>query len=179
MNWISPQTLGGSFSSVSKPIFASKYAFCSIFRDLQDLQTFAPLQIQDLQTVALLQFSSQKLQNLSRLVLCCIEAKFCNQILIFQRFSGSTRQTHFCTAPISKFCKNSAKLFAEKCKKCPIFSSISSFFAPILMKFDRNFTGFLEMRQFISTFAAIRWNFDKLRENLPNVDKILKISDRI
>ena len=44
---IHPQTLGGSFSSVSKPIFASKYAFCSIFRDLQDLQTFAPLQIQN------------------------------------------------------------------------------------------------------------------------------------
>ena len=34
----------GSFSSVSKPIFASKYSFCSIFRDLQDLQTFAPLE---------------------------------------------------------------------------------------------------------------------------------------
>ena len=41
------KTLEGSFSSVSRPIFASKYAFCSIFRDLQDLQTFAPLQIQN------------------------------------------------------------------------------------------------------------------------------------
>ena len=36
----------GSFSSVSKPIFAIKYSFCSIFRDLQDFKTFAPLQIQ-------------------------------------------------------------------------------------------------------------------------------------
>ena len=37
--------LAGSFSAVSKRIFASKYAFDSIFQDLQDVQTFAPLQI--------------------------------------------------------------------------------------------------------------------------------------
>ena len=37
------QTLEGSFSSVSAPICASKHSFCSIFRDLQDLQSFAPL----------------------------------------------------------------------------------------------------------------------------------------
>ena len=41
------QTLDGSFSSASKPIFAPKYVFCSIFRELQDLQSFAPLQFQD------------------------------------------------------------------------------------------------------------------------------------
>ena len=41
------QTLDGSFYSVSRPIFASKYSFFSIFRDLQDLHTFAPLQIQN------------------------------------------------------------------------------------------------------------------------------------
>ena len=35
--------LWGSFSAVSKPIFASKYSFYSmIFRDLQDLHSFAP-----------------------------------------------------------------------------------------------------------------------------------------
>ena len=33
-------------SAVSKPIFATKYSFCSIFRDLRDLHTFAPLRIQ-------------------------------------------------------------------------------------------------------------------------------------
>ena len=38
------QTLEGSFSSVSKPIFATKASFFSIFRDLQDLQSFAPLE---------------------------------------------------------------------------------------------------------------------------------------
>ena len=41
------QTLDGSFSSVSRPIFAPKYLFFSIFRDLQDLHTSAPLQIQN------------------------------------------------------------------------------------------------------------------------------------
>ena len=44
-----PQISDGSFSAVSKPIFASKYAFFSIFRALQDSQTFAPLHIQNLQ----------------------------------------------------------------------------------------------------------------------------------
>ena len=31
-----PLTLEGSFSAVSKPIFASKYAFFSVFRDLHE-----------------------------------------------------------------------------------------------------------------------------------------------
>ena len=46
------QTLDGSFSSASKPIFAPKYAFCSIFRELQDLQSFAPLQFQNLRKIS-------------------------------------------------------------------------------------------------------------------------------
>ena len=41
------QTLESSFSSVSKPIFATKYSFFSFFRGLKDLHTFAPLQIQN------------------------------------------------------------------------------------------------------------------------------------
>ena len=40
------QYLAGSFSAVSKRIFARKYAFDSIFQALQDLHTFAPLQSQ-------------------------------------------------------------------------------------------------------------------------------------
>ena len=39
--------LAGSFSAVSKRNFAGKYAFDSIFQDLQDLHTFAPLQSQN------------------------------------------------------------------------------------------------------------------------------------
>ena len=37
------QTLGGPFSAVSTATIATKYSFCWIFRDLQDLQSFAPL----------------------------------------------------------------------------------------------------------------------------------------
>ena len=39
--------LAGSFSAVSKRNFARKYAFDSIFQDLQDLHPFAPLQSQN------------------------------------------------------------------------------------------------------------------------------------
>ena len=43
------ETLEGSFSAVSTPIFASKYSFFRIFRDLSDSHPFVPLQIQKLQ----------------------------------------------------------------------------------------------------------------------------------
>ena len=39
-------TLDGSFSAVWTATIASKDAFCSIFRDLQDLHSFAPLESQ-------------------------------------------------------------------------------------------------------------------------------------
>ena len=39
--------LAGSFSAVSKRMFARKYAFDSIFQALQDLHPFAPLQSQN------------------------------------------------------------------------------------------------------------------------------------
>ena len=39
--------LAGSFSAVSKLYFARKYAFDSIFKALQDLHPFAPLQSQN------------------------------------------------------------------------------------------------------------------------------------
>ena len=45
------ETLEGSFSAVSTPIFASKYSFCSVFRDLQDCHTFAPLEAQNLRKI--------------------------------------------------------------------------------------------------------------------------------
>ena len=43
----SVQTLEGSFSAVSTATIATKYSFCSVFRDLQDLQSFAPLRSQN------------------------------------------------------------------------------------------------------------------------------------
>ena len=42
----------GSFSAVSKPNFASKYLFCSIFQDLHNEHAFAPPTTKNLQTFA-------------------------------------------------------------------------------------------------------------------------------
>ena len=41
------QTLEGSFSAVWTATIATKYSFCRVFRDLQDLQSFAPLRSQN------------------------------------------------------------------------------------------------------------------------------------
>ena len=43
-------------SSVSKPIFATKYSFFSNLRELQNKYTFAPLQIQNLQFFSIFPF---------------------------------------------------------------------------------------------------------------------------
>ena len=50
--WIFPQTLRGSFSAVSTPIFASKYSLESSWRDLQDVHTFAPLRSQNFSQIS-------------------------------------------------------------------------------------------------------------------------------
>ena len=72
------QTLEGSFSSVSKPIFATKYSFFSILRDLQDLHTFAPLQTQNLR---------KNSSNFFRMF-----AQISAKILIFRQFSSNFAQ---------------------------------------------------------------------------------------
>ena len=73
----SSQTLDGSFSAVSKPIFATKQPFESIFRDLQDLQSFAPLRSQNFNktssnfSVCLLNFPTKVADFLQLFVLKC------------------------------------------------------------------------------------------------------------
>ena len=57
------QTLEGSFSAVSTPIFASKYSLESIFRDLQYLHTFAPLRSQKIQFKIVNIFAKLKIEN--------------------------------------------------------------------------------------------------------------------
>ena len=51
--------------------------------------------------------------NLERLVIDVIEANLCNQILILQHFSRSTRLAFLCTAPISKIQSKIAANFAK------------------------------------------------------------------
>ena len=85
---------------------------------------------------------SAKSSNFRRLVLSCINADFCVQGLILQRFSKSTRLPHLCTARNSKPSQIFIKLFnmfAEISAKIAIFQQFSSNFASISMKFSQNF----------------------------------------
>ena len=85
---------------------------------------------------------SAKSSNFRRLVLGCINADFCVQILILQRFSRSTRFSHLCTARNSKSSQIFVKLFhifAEIYVKIAIFQQFSSNFAQISMRISQNF----------------------------------------
>ena len=80
-------------------------------------------------------------QNFGGLVLGCIEAKFCNQIVFFQRFLRSTRFSILCTASNSFFfLQNFAKIddFSRCCKILLLKSVRISYFS---LKFSRNFAG--------------------------------------
>ena len=74
MNWIFLQTLRGSFSAVSTPIFASKYSLESSWRDLQDLHTFAPLRSQNFSQKSSTFFREWKM-NFRFFFIFCV--KFC------------------------------------------------------------------------------------------------------
>ena len=54
---------------------------------------------------------SAKSSNFRGLVLRCIKADFCDQILIFQHFARSRRYAILCTAQISKFQQKVGKRF--------------------------------------------------------------------
>ena len=94
MNWIFLQTLRGSFSAVSTPIFASKYSLESSWRDLQDLHTSAPLRSQNF---------SQKSSTFFR-----------EWITNFRFFHFSCRNLHFFCEFLMKFCPDFATNSREK-----------------------------------------------------------------
>ena len=76
--------LAGSFSAVSKRIFARKYAFDSIFQDLQDLHTFAPLQSQNFRKKSVWKISNFRENSAIFFCKCC---KCCKILPIFKNFS--------------------------------------------------------------------------------------------
>ena len=86
--------LNGSFSAVSKPIFASKYSLESSWRDLQDLHAFAPLRPQYFSKFSsrifeiFSQFFKQHRQNCSMFVPIRAETSpiFVGISQIFQKF---------------------------------------------------------------------------------------------
>ena len=72
------KTLEGSFSAVSKPNFATKYSFFSVFWDLQDFQSFAPLRTQ---------FFFDFCKILQKLMIFPDFAKFCSKSVRISYFS--------------------------------------------------------------------------------------------
>ena len=82
--------------------------------------------------------------NFERLVLGCIDADFCDQILVGKLSTRSTRCTYLCTAQISKFQEKSRHDFG---KNESIHNSIHSSFrnfdiatAISLLNFDEHFS---------------------------------------
>merc|ERR1711965_343627 len=83
-----------------------------------------------------------KSSHFRRLVLSCINADFCVQILILQRFSRSTKFSHLCTARNSKSSQIFVKrfhIFAEIYVQIEIFQQFASNFAHISMRISQNF----------------------------------------
>ena len=60
------QTLDGPFSAVSKPIFATKASFCSIFRDLQEHHLLASKFLLFLKVGQKIEKSSEFFKNFQR-----------------------------------------------------------------------------------------------------------------
>ena len=128
--------------------------------------------------------------NLERLVLFCIDADFCNQILILQRFSRSTIFTYFCTAQISKFQQKSRHNFG---KNESIQNSIHSNFrkfdmkiAIFLLNFHRIQSDFHRSVATLRRNAQIYWEMQKkqfkkmeMKEKRKKKEKIAKKSVKI
>ena len=79
----------------------------------------------------------------SRLVLGCIETKFCNQIRIFSGFSRSTKLSSCFFEKVAKFCKKSQN-FAKLLRNFRIFAEKVLIFAKIA-DFLQNFANFLKI----------------------------------
>ena len=60
-----------SFYVLQKPMFASKNSFCSIFRDLQDSHTFAPLHTQNFNKIS--SISLKFFHDFSNFAICFAE----------------------------------------------------------------------------------------------------------
>ena len=112
--------------------------------------------------------------NLERLVLGCIDADFCNQILSFLHFSRSTRLAFLCTAPISKIqskiATNFAKLNIENSIGTSQFSQENCYFSP---KLRWNFVGISRTCSKISKLSEDCRKFAKFWEILVKIPEMI------
>ena len=120
----SPQTLRGSFSAVWTATIATKYSFCWIFRDLQDLQSFALLE-------------SLRSQNLSqkRVTILAVLNNLFN--IIHSKCAFFKSKLRFFVKNLMKFCRNftnmlrMSRIFDFLKKKDPIFRKIRENFGNV------------------------------------------------
>ena len=117
--------------------------------------------------------------NFERLVIDVIEANLCNQILILQHFSRSTRLAFLCTAPISKIqskiAANFAKLNIENSIGTSQFSQENCYFSP---KSRWNFVGISRMCSKISKLTEDCRKFAKFWEILVKLPQLIEKFNR-
>ena len=85
---------------------------------------------------------SAKSSNFRGLVLRCIKADFCDQILISQHFARSRRYAILCTAQISKFQQKVGKKVRDVFKSLQKIAFFFTFFSEICIDFDEIFSEF-------------------------------------
>jgi hypothetical protein len=106
-------------------------------------------------------------QNVSRLVLGCVDSYDSNRIVILQHFSRSIRFSYFCTAQPSKFQQNIVKFLPEWKK-----SFVSRFFdefCNFLQRFDEI------LPEFHRNIQEMTKCLDILRKSAIKVRKMLEI----
>ena len=127
-------TLEGSFSAASTATIARKDAFCSIFRDLQDLHSFAPLKSQN--------FSKKRVQHFARM-----KWNEQNFISFLQKFDEFLRV--FCKN-LTNFCRN----FTRNCRKLQIFYRFWENLPEKIGKMSRYFWKLCRFHSSISFFQS-------------------------
>ena len=115
---------------------------------------------------------NNSLPNFERLVLGFVKADFCNQILILQHFSRSTRSAILCTAPNSKLQQKIVHNFYRlKIELNWILQFVWLIFAILrgncnenLSEFRKKFEKMKRMSDICRFFCQILWNFLKIVE---------------
>ena len=89
-------------------LFATKYSLCSIFRDLQDLQTFAPLQIQNVRDFSIFRKNLQFFRDFCKILR--------NFVIFRSDFHGNLPEFHRISAILILQLQNFRKIIIQKCQ---------------------------------------------------------------
>ena len=109
------ETLGGSFSAVGTATIARVGAFFSIFRDLQDLQSFAPLRSQNFRKKSSDFFAKMKCHFHFHFHSCTNSMNF---VIFLLNFDEILSEFHEELQKIAKFLDIFIKLQEKNSEKC-------------------------------------------------------------